>query len=460
MRSVRVSAAVIAALVTIVPVAGLSAQTPTVPLEQLASRRQALFDRIPDGIFLVPSASGSKEYREIGFHQDPTFYWLTGLERSRYAVLLLDGTKRRAVLFSPDGMPESMVRAGASVALGSASAKALGLDGALSRASLDGAIDSRLAEDPGLILFTEAPDTPRFHQPSGPLPLHDPGQIFGHAVASRWPEATIKTTAAALILRGTKDAHEMAALRRVGEASAEAFLAGMAAIKPSVFQRTVEGRVVASCLESGADGVSFWPWAMSGPNAPFPKPFESFNDYYHLDRQMVSGELVRLDVGCESDHYAGDVGRTVPVSGRYTPGQREAYDLLVTAFEGGLSVIRPGVARDQVIAASLAAARQRAPELVTPLGRRAAEILLGEGGTDLWELHGIGLLAAEPEVDTLQVGRVFAFEPMLDVDGVGLFLEDMVLVTESGYEILTPGLPYRSEEIEALMNDIGDSPPA
>ena len=72
-------------------------------------------------------------------------------------------------------------------------------------------------------------------------------------------------------------------------------------------------------------------------------------------------------------------------------------------------------------------------------------------GAKFWQMHGVGLESAEGFIDTMSVGQVLAFEPILTVDGVGLYLEDMILVTQGGAEVLTRGLPYTSFEIEAAM---------
>src|SRR5207249_4428380 len=97
----------------------------------------------------------------------------------------------------------------------------------------------------------------------------------------------------------------------------------------------VEAAVVEACVRLGPGRPSFWPWAMSGPNAAFPTPFTSLVDPQNLDRVMRAGEVARLDIGCEIDHYMGDVGRTVPVSGSFSADQKEVVDLLVAAYRAG-----------------------------------------------------------------------------------------------------------------------------
>ena len=83
----------------------------------------------------------------------------------------------------------------------------------------------------------------------------------------------------------------------------------MRAIRPGVHQRAVEAVVENACWTAGAHGSAFWPWAMAGANAIMPRPFVSEGLYDHLDTVMQPGELVRLDVGCEWNHYGGDLGR-------------------------------------------------------------------------------------------------------------------------------------------------------
>jgi Xaa-Pro aminopeptidase len=192
---------------------------------------------------------------------------------------------------------------------------------------------------------------------------------------------------------------------------------------------------------------------MAGPNAVIPETFASFSDYHHLDRSLQSGELIRLDVGCDLMHYRGDVGRTAPVSGRFSAGQREAWGLLIAAYQAGLSRMRDGVSSADVIAASLERVGELRNGMKTSLGRGAVTKLLAEGGTESWQLHGVGLESAEngarPEI--LRTGMVLAFEPEVTVDGQAFYLEDMVLVRGDGSDILTPGLPYTADEIEGAM---------
>jgi len=179
--------------------------------------------------------------------------------------------------------------------------------------------------------------------------------------------------------------------------------------------------------------------------------WNSFLAYDGLDRRMKEGEVVRVDVGCQIDHYMGDVGRTVPVTGHFTAGQREAWDLLIAGYRAGLAEMKDGVPVNVVFDHALAEIRRRAGSLKTTEGRHAADVLLGAHGIDRWSVHGIGLEDAERAPEVLRTGMTVAYEPMFVVDGDGFYLEDMIAITDTGYDLLTPGLPYSAQDIEKVM---------
>ena len=166
---------------------------------------------------------------------------------------------------------------------------------------------------------------------------------------------------------------------------------------------------------------------------------------------MQAGEVARLDVGCAIDHYMGDVGRTVPVSGTFTPDQAEVVDLLAAAYRAGVGTIRDGSTVAAVIQASVDEVKRRQSTLHSPLATEAAALITRPGGIPYWQLHGIGLEDAEAPPDTLRAGMVVDYEPIFVVGNQGFYMEDMLLVTAHGAEILTKGLPTTAREIERAM---------
>ena len=192
---------------------------------------------------------------------------------------------------------------------------------------------------------------------------------------------------------------------------------------------------------------------MSGPNNSINRLVRSFYDYEHLNRSMQAEELVRVDVGCGGGSYGGDVGRTVPVSGKFTKEQSEIWDLFVAGYHAGLQAIKPGVTTSAVFAAGRMGITQGSKQLQTAAGRKAAvQMLNKESGID-WHLHGVGIESGEAALDTLKEGSVFAFEPMFAFGPDAYYLEDMIVVTADGHEVLSAGLPYTSKEIVKAMTD-------
>ena len=124
---------------------------------------------------------------------------------------------------------------------------------------------------------------------------------------------------------------------------------------------------------------------------------------------------------------------------------------MVRAYRAGLAVIRDGVPVADVIAASFRAVEQVRDSLKSPIAKRAAAAILDGSGSEAWQLHGIGLDAGEPLPAILRAGMVIDYEPIFALGGLGLYLEDMLLVTREGHEVLTPGLPTTADEIQRFM---------
>ena len=380
-----------------------------------------------------------------GYLQAPDFQYLTGLDDLIGAVLVLDGAGHSSTLFI---QPRNPLLTGAAIAPGAEAAGRLQLQDVRAIDALEPWLRERFSRGPAAVHV--APTDAR--QPvRSPLPMA--GSVLRWQAWLTSLGATNVTSAIDVLrpLRDIKDADEVAILRRVGNTSGKAMIAGLQALAPGKWQHETELAVLNACHAAGARGVSFWPWTMSGPNADFRTLWNSFVSYDHVDRQMKAGEVVRVDVGCQVGHYMGDVGRTAPVSGTFTAGQREAWDLFIAGYRAGLARLREGVgARDSVRRSARGNPPAIAPSLSTPEGKHAAEILLGPKGTDAWELHGVGLDDAEGLPDVLRAGMTVAYELMFTVDGDGFYLEDMIAIKNDGYEMLTPALPYTAREIEGV----------
>ena len=409
-----------------------------------AARRASALERLGARLLLVPSRESFKGDDQAGFKQATDFQYLTGLSELVGGVLALDGGDRGAVLFLPPPNP-AITRA--LPELGAEGARGLGVTDVLPVDSLPAWLARRFARASGILV---SPNDLR-GAVRAPVPMAGGVARWAHWLHSLGYTGKVSSgTEIVRPLREIKDADEIAVLDRVGRASGRAMLAGMRAIAPGRRQRLVEGEVVASCIRDG--GVhSFWPWAMSGARGVYTDLFNSFVDPENNDRTMRAGELVRVDVGCQLEQYMGDVGRTAPVGGRFTPGQGEAWDVFIAGYLAGLEVVRDGAAARDVYETARRRIRGLEPTLRTDAGKRAVAELLSPRGVEAWQFHHVGLDDAEGAPEVLRAGMVVAYELMYALDGEGYYLEDMVLVERDGYRNLTAGLPYTARDIERVM---------
>ena len=424
-----------------------------IPEAEYQERRGRLMGTISDGIVLLHARSGGKEEDQPTFRQDATFFYFTGLANHPDAVLALDGPLTETHLFVPPPpfsfgfQVENLVMP--------ASTESADRYGFTSVRSWDGLADyvrSRMEEGVST-LYVDAPRRPESTgNPPGFRPIAGSSTLWRTAVLEAFPTARMESARPAITaMRWVKSDAEVAVLRRNARSTASALMAGIRMVRPGIAQRQSEAAVVNGCLAAGAEGPSFWPWTMSGPNGHVGRLVRAFYDYEHLDRVMQSGELVRMDVGCADGHYGGDVGRTIPVSGVFDAGQREAWNLLIEGYQAGMSAIRAGVSVADVQAAAAARIGELTPDLRTPMGREAGTFLLSEPGRTIWSVHGVGVDSGEEALPTLEAGSVVAFEPILQIGPDAFYLEDMILVTATGREVLSTGLPYTAEEIERVM---------
>jgi Xaa-Pro aminopeptidase len=419
-------------------------------------------EKIPNGILLLHANTSLFSIDQMpsnAFHQDATFYYFTGLPNAVSAILAIDGRKKETWLFVPtklNGLAD-LVRT-PFVEIGANTEKKLIIEHVVNWDRFVEYVDRELKADPALVLYTEEvtpsimTQPPPLSNPAGLAPIDDRLLLWKSALSQRWPRATIRSASDSILdMQLVKTRAEIEQMRLVGRLSAKAVLTGMRSIHVGESQNNVDAEIARECIVSGGEGPSFFPMVLAGPNSAFPELLEGPVDYYRKDRVMKAGEVVHLDLGCEMDMYGGDVGRTVPVSGKFTSDQREVWDLLVSAYKAGLSALGNGVTREQVFAAALDKVRAMRPELQTPLGKKAADVVLSQDGTADWYLHSSGIGCATTSPKVLRTGMIVVFEPYINLAGQGYYLEDMTLVKERGYEVLTADLPYSSAEIEAVM---------
>jgi Xaa-Pro aminopeptidase len=228
---------------------------------------------------------------------------------------------------------------------------------------------------------------------------------------------------------------EVALLRKAIDITMEAHREAAGVIAPGVFEYEVEGVLEYTFRRNGAERPAFPSIVGSGP-------FTTILHYDRNDRQMMDGDLVVVDIGAEYSGYAADVTRTYPVSGRFTDRQREIYQIVLDAQKAALERVRPGVAIGGPNGVHAAAAR-----------------VIAEAGYAEYFIHGtshyLGLYVHDVGSSgrPLEAGMVLTVEPgiYLPEEGLGVRIEDDVLVTADGCKNLSAGLPRSSADVEAWM---------
>ena len=422
-----------------------AAAEPSVAVE----RRQRAVSVCRDGIFLL-HASSVIDFAADGFRQDPYFYYFTGLGNTVGAVLAIDGKSGESWLFLPSKPPFLKRGLQSEVQPGAEATQRLGIEHVVDWSEMESFFSGRAAQ-PTVLYFADAGLEFAELPPNLLSPKSSTAPIWLQPILQKWPTFEAKDESKRIqALMEVQDAEEIAALRTAAKATVGALMAGMRAIRPNVSQRSVEAVVESACWDQGARGTAFWPWAMAGENAVFPRPFFSMVRYDHLNRTMLPGELVRLDVGCEWNHYIGDLGRTVPVSGHYADDQRETWNIFVAAYLSGARALREGVTVDQVFEAWRKELASHRASAKSQLAQHAIDSWSDRKNIPFWQIHTTNLLSAAPS-GLLKAGTTINFEPIASVDGQGFFLEDTYLITKDGAERLTPGVPYSAEDIEAAM---------
>jgi len=460
-----------------------------VPASAYAERRAKLFEQVGGTPFV---AFGEYLIRSGGKgRQEPNFWYLTGVE-SPYAILVIrpDGTPDgSSVLFLPDSfqfagaqypMRDSRFRHAAwnrtilRVSPGPEAARKLGVDATY---SVDEFVERlpALVGDAGVIHMLR--DSGRLYAPPGlPAPRSFQRQMEDGLQAVLSDVEVADATALVERMRLVKDRHEIEALRTSAAISAASFVDAMRAIGPGENDLTIAGVMEAAWKRGGASRAAFSPIVVSGPAAVSLYTLRS-EKYNSTNRVMNDGEMVFIDYGAaEYDMYASDVCRTFPVSGRFTDVQRARYEVVLEALEAALAEVRPGVMMVDVIRAAAGVFKRHGygefedidhmgPDRVWGLmpsptywidQRGTLTDYSGARGTGVRDLgHHVGLETTDSRDYSvpLEPGMVFTIEPKIYVpdEGLAIMIEDMILVTESGYENLSAAAPKTVEEIESVM---------
>jgi Xaa-Pro aminopeptidase len=440
---------------------------------EYAARRSAVLDRLGDGI-VVALGSPEPVHDYESFNQNPDFLYLTGVREPNAALILVKrGDARTSMLFVEPRDPATEVWSGAR--LGATAASTLTGVPARDADALEAALDSllklglpiRVAGDFGG--ENEAAQTPH--------------KLWVQALRAKYPQARVETAARALMpMRGKKSAAELDLIRKAAQVTVAAHREAARALEPGQNEFEIQALIEYTFRRNGADRPSFATIVGSGPNS-------TTLHYNADDRFMQAGEVVVMDIGASYKGYAADVTRTYPVSGTFTPAQREIYQIVRDAQAAAERNAKPGMS-----------ARVMSDSAATTIARGLARLGLIESPTATYDCgdrqqcaqyelyymhglgHGIGLEVHDPDqfyfTGTIAEGSAFTIEPGIYVRAglleiipdtprnrqlrekiaaavrkyanIGIRIEDDYVVTAQGLEWISKA-PRELAEVEALM---------
>jgi Xaa-Pro aminopeptidase len=444
------------------------------PPQEFAERRAKIFDALGEnGLALIQGAASPAGY--VRFRQTNEFYYLCGIE-SPHAYLLLDGRQRRASLYLPH-RNEGRERG---------EGKVLSAEDAELVKQLSG-IDNVFASDAlseHLARYARSGQETRLFTPFSPSEgtatsrdsaIRAVADVtsdswdgspsreghFINLIRTRFPQLEIKDLTPALDrLRLIKSPREIALIKKATRLSGLALMEAMRSTVPGTQESELDAVAKYVYYRNGAQGDAYYSLIASAGNAWYPH-------YNAGKRVMRDGDFLLMDYAPDVGYYMSDVTRMFPVNGKFNNWQRELYGFYLDCYQAILKNIKPGLTAQQVKQAAVkemnqALAKSRfskpiyekaAREFVENYANSAKSARTSLGHWIGMATHDVGGQDGSP----LREGMVFSIEPALRVEEEKIYirLEDVIVITKTGADILTTFVPMEMDEIEKLMREDG-----
>jgi len=428
-------------------------------LSRHAARRALLAERMHAGVAILPTAPERIRNRDSDYlyRYDSYFYHLTGFPEPEAVLVVVAGAAPKTILFCREKNPERELWDG--FRHGPEAARELfGVDETASIATLDEAMPKLLANQRTL-----------FYAPGA-----DPGwdarvmnwlnQVRAQSRTGVTAPNEIRDVRAILDeLRLFKDDTELGTMRRAAAISADAHRRAMRATRPGKNEFEIEAELLYEFRRGGAQFPAYWPIVAGGRNA-------CVLHYRDNHAPLADGDLLLIDAGCELDGYAADITRTFPVSGRFSSAQRDIYELVLAAQAAAIAKVAPGSGWNEPHDAAVRVLAQGFIDLGLCQGTLDQVIETEDykrfymHRTGHWlglDVHDVGEYKIDGAWRGLAPGMTLTVEPgcyIRPADNVpqafwniGVRIEDDVLVTPAGCEVLTAATPKSVADIESLV---------
>jgi Xaa-Pro aminopeptidase len=443
MRKISITTILILSFLLSILPCSLHARRTELPGEAFIKRRIALMEQVKNGMIILFANAESQPGAH--FRQDNDFYYFTGIEDMN-AILVMIPKTREAVLFLPQQSPREELFLGKNL-LGDPNAKEkTGLTGIQPLSAFKEYMSQNVEKAKKTFYIRLSPqdtvdcsrwETIRlsFRKARNPYNTQTTLDLFRKKkLNDHYPEFEMKDVVPFIdALRLIKTPGEIEILRRNGKISAEAIKQAIRATRPGAYEYELEAAAMHVILKNGARGPAYPPIVGSGPNS-------CILHYNKNGRRMEAGDIILMDFGADLDHLCMDITRTWPVSGKFTAEQRDLYQTVLEVQKACIEAYRPGMTMKEV---QEHVADVMKKKKIDPRGLK--------GGMHHYvgmATHDVGMVGIP-----LREGMVFTIEPGLYYaeKSLGIRIEDTVLITKDGCEVLSKDVPKEIDEIEALM---------
>jgi Xaa-Pro aminopeptidase len=436
------------------------------PPEEFASRRARVMERIGDGVAILQGTT--ERPGEQPLRQNNQFFYLTGVVEPR-AIAVLDGrAKKTTVFLQPLNERREQRMFGPGLHPGDDAVKRTGIDAVLPRDEF-AAVLGAVGRDGRAIYTPFRPEVLGEASSSDPAAVakatkEDPWdgrgsreEAFIANVKNAAPLSEVKDLDPIVdAMRAIKSPREIAVIREATRITGLAILEAMRDARPGLYEYELQAVAEFVFKKHGAYGPSYFALIATGTNT-------WYSHYHRNTTKLADGDLVQFDYAPDYKYYQSDVTRVFPANGRFTPRQRELYVIYLQLYQALMTsikvhtaprdIIKDAVGKMDAILAAYPFTDARIKAAATAFVERYRAGRANSLGHSVgMEVHDVGGPAP-----TLEPGMIFTIEPAMQIpeEHLGIRLEDMILITDSGYENLSAFVPVEPDDIERVMREPG-----
>jgi len=393
------------------------------------ARREALMKKLDGGVAVIYGASaGGGNIVKGNFIQESSFYYLTGISEPGAALLLAPGERRyKEILFLQPRNPDVENWDGRREPLGDALEQATGFEKVLRIDALASNLSEMLQRSKKAVFLGPVVSA------TADIP---PALSILRDAQARVPGSSLENMADLIPeMRRIKDDKEIEQIQKAIDVTGKGIVAAMKSVEPGMLEFQLQSVVEHTYEMEGAQFLGFGTILAWGPNA-------TVLHYGQNNQPIQDTGLVLIDTGAAWQHYSADVTRTIPVSGTFTPREKELYELVLKASDAAIEKVRAGADYYNDV-------------------HMTAKGILDDAGYGEYFIHGTGHFLGLDVHDAgnydlpLKAGVVITVEPGIYIpeEGIGIRIEDDILVTEDGPVLLSRDIPRTVVEIERVMSD-------